>query len=98
MRAPTWNALRNRLVAATVAVALRGAFCTFLGVLALECLVANFLAVVALHRPWSIFKSAGHARFSPSVKEPVCQEPPCVSDFGQIHDRRPIWLRTILSA
>ena len=65
MWARAWNALRNRLIAATVVVALCGTPCALLGVLALEFLVANLLAIVALHRSRSILKGAGHARFSP---------------------------------
>jgi hypothetical protein len=65
---------------------LRGAVCALLDVLALERLVANLLAAVALHRSWSIFEGAGHTRLSSSVKEPVGQEPPCVRTFGQVND------------
>ena len=86
VRASAWNALWNRLIAATVVMALRGTFCTFLRVLALERLMPNLLAIVALHRSGSVFKGAGHAGFSPSVKEPVGQEPPCITAFGQIND------------
>lgn len=70
----------------TVVVAFHGAFCALLDVLALECLVAQLLAIVALCRSWSIFKGASHARFSPGVKEPVSQEPPCISAFGEVND------------
>jgi hypothetical protein len=97
MRSPAWNALRSRLIAATVAVAPRGALGALLGVLALEFLVSNFLAIVALHRSRSILEGTGHARFPPSVKEPVSQEPPCVSAFSQIHDHGPICLCAVLS-
>lgn len=86
MRASAWNALWNRLVATTVAMALSGAFCTLLDVLALECFMANLLAIVALRRSWSVFEDTGHARFSPGVKEPVSQEPPCISAFGEVND------------
>jgi hypothetical protein len=82
MWASAWNALWNRLGAVAVAVALHSASCTPLAVLALKCLVANILAIVALHRSWSIFKDAGHARFSPSVKKSIGQQPLCIGAFG----------------
>lgn len=44
-----------------MAMALHGAFCTLLDVLTLERLVANLLAVVALHLSWLILEGAGHA-------------------------------------
>ena len=77
-----WNALWNRLIAATVVMALRGAFCALQDLLALECLVTNLLAVVALHRSWPIFKDAGCPGFSSNVEVPLGQEPPRVSAFG----------------
>ncbi|SPB49754.1 unnamed protein product [Aspergillus niger] len=64
VRASAWNALWDRLIAATVVMALRGTFCTYLRVLALERLMPNLLAIVALHRSVSVFKGAGHAGFS----------------------------------
>jgi hypothetical protein len=76
------NTLRNYFITNAVVVAFLGTFRALLGVLALECLMTNLLAVVALYRPWSIFKGAGYARFSPGVEEPVSQESPCVSAFG----------------
>ena len=86
MRAPAWNALRNGLVAVTVAMPFYSAFCTPLGVLALECLMANLLAVVALHRSWSMFKDAGHAGFPSSVKEPLGQESSGITTFDEVDD------------
>ena len=82
MWASAWNALKDRFVAIAVVVAFLGTFRASLGVLALECLMANLLAIVALRRSWSIFKDTGYARFSPSVEEPVRQEPSCFSAFG----------------
>jgi hypothetical protein len=82
MRAATGNALKDRFVAITVVVASLGTFRALLSVLALKCLMANLLAIVALCRPWSIFKGAGYARFSSGVEEPVGQEPPSVSASG----------------
>ena len=86
MRTPAWNALGNGLVAVTVAMPFHSAFCTSLCVLALECLMANLLAVVALRRSWSVFEDAGHPRFSPSVKEPLSQEPSGITAFGEVDD------------
>lgn len=80
--ASAWNALKNGFVANTVVMAFLGAFRALLDILALECLMANLLTVVALYRSWSIFKGTGYARFSPGVEEPVGQESLCVSAFG----------------
>jgi hypothetical protein len=86
MRASAWNALWNHLVAATVVIALRGIFGTSLRVLALESLISNLLTVVALHWLGLVFKGAGYARLSPCVKEPLSQEPPCITAFGQVNN------------
>jgi hypothetical protein len=85
MWASARNALKDRLVADAVAVAFIGAFRALLGVLALECLMSDLLAVVALCRSWSIYKGAGYARFAASVEEPLGQEPSCIGAFGQVH-------------
>ncbi|KAJ5152513.1 hypothetical protein N7492_009793 [Penicillium capsulatum] len=82
MRASAWNAFWNRLVAAAVVMALHGASCTLLGALTLECLMPNLLAIVTLRRSGPVFKDAGHAGFSASVKEPVGQQPPRPCDLG----------------
>jgi hypothetical protein len=71
MRASTWNALWNYLVAATVVMALHRIFTTSLRVLALESLISNLLIIVALHQLGLVFKGTSHAGFSPCVKEPV---------------------------
>lgn len=81
-----------------MAVALRGAFCISLDALALECLVAHVLAVIALYRSRSVFEGTSHTRFPSSVKESVSQEPPCVDALRQIHNHRSICLRIILFA
>ena len=85
MWASARNALEDRLVADAVVVVFLGAFRALLGVVALECLMSDLLAVVALCRSWSMFKGAGYARFSPSVEEPLGQEPSCIGAFGQVH-------------
>jgi hypothetical protein len=84
MWASARNTLENRLVADAVVVAFLGAFRALLGVAALECLVSNLLAVVALCRSRSMFKGAGYARFSPSVEEPLVQKSSCIGVFGQV--------------
>jgi divalent metal cation (Fe/Co/Zn/Cd) transporter len=82
MWASAWNTLKDCLIAIAVVVAFFGAFRAFLGVLALECFMANLLAIIVLCQAWSIFKGAGYIRFSPSVEEPVGQKPLCVSTFS----------------
>jgi ABC-type uncharacterized transport system permease subunit len=58
------------------------AFCTLLGVLTLECLMANLLAVVVLGWLWVMFKDAGRAGFPSGMKVSVGQEPSCITAFG----------------
>jgi hypothetical protein len=80
------DTFKNRVVAVTVSVSLHGAFCAFLGVLTLECLMSNLLAVVALGRSWATFKDAGRARFPSNMKVSVGQEPSCITAFGQVNN------------
>ena len=47
--------------------------------------MSNLLAVVALCWSWLMFKGAGYARFSPSMEEPLGQEPLCIGAFDQVH-------------
>jgi hypothetical protein len=84
MWASARNTLENRLVADAMAVAFLGAFHALLGVIALECLVSDLLAVIALCWSWSMFKGAGYARFPPSVEEPLVQKSSCIGVFGQV--------------
>jgi hypothetical protein len=67
-------------------IAFRSVFCILLGVLALESLIANLLVIVVLYRSWSIFKDASYARFPPSVKESIGQEPPYIRAFSKVYD------------
>jgi hypothetical protein len=76
------DTFKNRVVAVIMSVSLHGVFCALLGVLTLECLMANLLAVVALRRSWALFKDAGRARFSTGMKVSVGQEPSCITAFG----------------
>jgi hypothetical protein len=78
----TWNTLEDYLIIDAIVVTFLGAFHALLGLVILECLVSNLLAVVALCWLWLMFKGAGYARFSPSVEEPLGQEPSCISTFG----------------
>jgi hypothetical protein len=86
MWASARNALEDSLVADAVVVAFLGAFRALLGVAALECLMANLLAVVALRRSWAPFKDAGRAGFSSRMKVSVGQEPSCITAFGQVNN------------
>lgn len=86
VRASAWNTLWNRLVAATVVVILRSISCIFLSIFMLEYLMSNLLTVVVLYRLWSVLKGADYAGFSPSVQEPVSQEPLCITTFGQVNN------------
>ena len=69
MRTSAWDTPWDRFVAAAVVMTFLSASRAFLSILALECLVANLLAVVALFRSWSVFEYAGCAGLSPSVEE-----------------------------
>jgi uncharacterized membrane protein HdeD (DUF308 family) len=82
MWASARNALKDYLIVDAMVVAFLGVFRALLGVLALECLMSDLLVVVALYGSWLMFKGAGHARFSPSVEEPLGQEPSCISAFS----------------
>jgi hypothetical protein len=85
MRASAWNTPQDCFIAVAVVVAIPGASRTFLTILALECLMANLLAVVALIRSRSAFEYAGRARLSSGMEEALCDESPCVITFGQIY-------------
>src|ERR1700749_382433 len=85
MRASAWNASQDCFIAVAVAMAFPGTSRTFLNILALECLMANLLAVVALFWSWSPFENTGRARFSSGMKESLSKESPCVTAFGNIH-------------
>lgn len=65
-------------------MALCSAFCALLGVLALECLMAYLLAVVALRWSWSVFEDTGHTGFTPRVEKSVGQKSSRVDAFGQV--------------
>jgi hypothetical protein len=82
MGASTRNTLQDHFVAVIVMVTFPGAFRTFLIVLALKCLMANLLAVVALFWSWSLFKCTGRARLSSGVEEALCDESSCVLSLG----------------
>ena len=85
MWASAQNALKDCLIADAVVVAFLSIFHTLLGVLALECLMSDLLAVVALCWSQLMFKGAGYTRFFPSMEEPLSQEPSCISAFSQVH-------------
>lgn len=55
--------------------------------------MTDLLAVVTLHRTWSVFKDSGCPGFTSNVEVSVGQEPPRVSAFGEVNDHGPIWLR-----
>lgn len=98
MWASAQNALKDCLIADAVVVAFLSIFHTLLGVLALECLMSDLLAVVALCWLWLMFKGVDYARFSSSMEEPLGQEPLCIGAFSQVHHYWPIGLCTFLSA
>jgi hypothetical protein len=85
MGASAWNTLQNGFVAVTIVVAFLGASRTLLSILALECLMSNFLAVIALFWSWSAFKRAGRAGLSTGVEEALCQKSSSIIAFGQVY-------------
>jgi hypothetical protein len=67
-------------------VSFHSAFCALLGVLTLECLMANLLAVIALGQSWATFKDTSHAGFPSSMKVSVSQEPSSITTFSQVNN------------
>src|SRR5437773_2455884 len=79
------DAHRDDFAAAAVVMAFLGASPAHLNLLALEGLVPDFLAVVALLWSRPPLEHAGRARFFPGMEEALGQKSPCVGSLGQVH-------------
>src|SRR5689334_16453317 len=66
-------------------MAFPGASRALLGVLALECLVTQLLAIKALLWAWPSFKYSRVAGLSRDMEETLRQEAPCVAAFRDIY-------------